>query len=75
MNTDVVAEAVVEQVADDLAEDDPAHRAAEADQPATEPTALRGNMSVGRTITSVDQDCWPKKARLKMTMAQATECE
>ena len=39
-------------------------------RPATAPTALRGNRSVGRIITSVDHDCWPKKARLKIAIAQ-----
>ncbi len=39
--------------------------------PATAPTTLLGKRSVGRTITSVDQDCCPKYARLKIAMAQA----
>ena len=31
-------------------------------------------MSVGRIITSVDHDCWPKKARLNKKITQPTEC-
>ncbi len=40
--------------------------------PATEPTTLAGKRSVGRTITSVDHDCCPKYARLKIASAHAT---
>src|SRR5690348_8632474 len=40
--------------------------------PATEPTALCGNKSVGRTITSVDHDCCPKYATLKIASAHET---
>src|SRR3970282_1841719 len=40
--------------------------------PATAPIALRGYMSAGRIITSVDHDCCPKYAMLKMARAQAT---
>src|ERR1043166_6902760 len=42
-------------------------------RPATLPSASSGTRSVGRIITSVDQDCWPKKARLKITITQATD--
>ena len=40
--------------------------------PATEATIVRSKRSVGTTITRVDQDCWPKNATLKRTMAQLT---
>src|SRR5271157_6001828 len=40
--------------------------------PATEPTAARGKMSAGKVITSADQDCWPKNATAKSTMAHWT---
>src|SRR3954451_21320408 len=40
--------------------------------PATEPTLDRGNRSAGSTMTTVDQDCCPKKAMLKSTMAKCT---
>src|SRR6185295_14728848 len=41
-------------------------------RPATAPTALRGYMSAGRIITSVDHDCCPKYAMLKIVSAQPT---
>src|ERR1035438_10142471 len=40
--------------------------------PATEPTAARGKMSAGTVITSVDQDCCPKNAMAKSTIAHCT---
>src|SRR5438128_10933346 len=40
--------------------------------PATEPTALCGNKSAGRIMTSVDQDCCPKNATLKSAIAIST---
>ena len=66
---DAVAEAVIEQVSDHLAEHDAAHRPAETDEAGDRPTALRGYMSAGRIITSVDHDCCPKYATLKMASA------
>src|ERR1017187_10167329 len=40
--------------------------------PAPEPTAARGKMSAGTIITRVDQDCCPKNAIAKSTMAHWT---
>ena len=42
--------------------------------PASVPTADLGIRSVGKIITSVDHDCCPKNARLKIKITQATEC-
>src|SRR5437868_5350364 len=38
--------------------------------PATDATMRRSKRSVGTIITSVDHDCWPKKATLKSTIAR-----
>src|ERR1019366_5644898 len=40
--------------------------------PATEPTAARGKMSAGTIIPRADQDCCPKNAIAKSTMAHWT---
>ena len=41
-------------------------------RPATDATIRRAKISVGTIMTSVDQDCWPKNAMLKRTMASST---
>src|SRR5262249_4661052 len=55
-----ISKPMVQKIADQFSEGDSAHSSAESNQPATEPTTLAGNRSAGRTMTRVDQDCWPK---------------
>ena len=64
----------VTQPAGNLPQHDAAHRATETHQARQRAHGPPGIMSVGRVITRVDQDCWPKKARLKMKITQPTEC-
>ena len=67
-----VTQAVIQQIPRQLPERDSAHRAAESHQSGYRTHDALGNRSAGSTMTRVDQDCWPKYARLNIASAMAT---